>query len=107
MKYRYSNNPQTPRIEIEGEGTSVYFCDSGMIEVDGDIKRGAIAFAKYIIETTVNFGSFNWICIKINFRKNEKYSIEWIESGHEFIKPKFWEEFKREFERYCELKAFL
>lgn len=95
-------------ITLLHEDTELLFYNSGMIDIKGDVKCGAIAFAKHILAMG-KAGSLNYVCMKIHLKKDNKYSLEWIaeESDPNYKKPKFWEDFKREFERYCELKVFL
>jgi|WetSurMetagenome_2_1015567.scaffolds.fasta_scaffold374383_2 hypothetical protein len=97
---------------LEYDDTKVRLYNSGMITFTGTIKNAAVAVARYFLNTEF-FSSeiINYSCIKVSLKKNEKYTIFWLGSGviPEDIcpEPKYWEEFKTEFEKYCGLKAFL
>jgi len=96
-------------ITLSYENTKIRFYNSGMITINGDTRCGAIAFAKHVLENMALGGTLNYNCIKIHLKKDSKYSVDWVgeEYDNYYIEPKFWKEFKIEFERYCELKAFL
>ncbi len=99
------------------ENTDCRVYNNGMITIkgDGNIKHAAIAFAKYILNdnltTTILRKSDFYKCISVNCEPNTQYTIDWVGDGvvedDIYPEPKFWEEFKKEFERYCELKVFL
>jgi hypothetical protein len=93
---------------LKYEGTELHLYRTGMLTIKGDTKQAAYALAKHILDDTLN--STFYRCIKINLKKNKPYTIEWLGLGilsdDPLPEPKFWEEFKEEFERYCALKAF-
>lgn len=92
---------------ISYKDTTLYFYNTGKMTIIGNVKYAAIAFAKYMLDSNLFNNNLNYLCLSLKITENKQRTIEWVESGHEFVKPKYWEEFKREFERYCELKAFL
>lgn len=98
-------------VILSHEDTELLFYNSGMISISGDVKCGAIAFAKHILRNHAFMGNLNYLCMSINLQKN---TINWGDGRVKitseidlYPEPKFWKEFKREFERYCALKAFL
>lgn len=121
-KRRFMRRKPSPKIppqkrwvdihtDLSYEDTSVRFYNSGMITFKGSIKHAAIAFARYILDTVnLTRGGINYLCIRV-YPEDKKSTIEWLGKGiiedDVYPEPKFWEEFKKEFERYCELKAFL
>lgn len=94
---------------ISHDDTTVHFYNTGMIDINGNVKNAAIALAKYMIENGASCDELIYLCMKVCLQKNKKYTIEWVGEENElsFTKPYFWNEFKKEFERYCELKAFI
>lgn len=92
---------------ISYEDTTLYFYNTGRMVIIGNVKCAAIAFAKYMLDSHLFNNNLNYLCLSLKILANKKRTIEWIESGHDIIKPQYWEEFKKEFERYCSLKAFL
>ncbi len=97
-------------VNLEHEDAKVRFYNTGMITFNGSIKNAAIAVAKHLMDDMSFIGILNYLCINYNFNSGEKYTINWVGGGvipnDKLPEPKYWAEFKEEFERYCELKAF-
>lgn len=100
------------------ENTEIKVYNSGMITIKegGTIQNAAIAFAKYVLEDNATthahlFKTDLYTCIDVTCEPNKKYTVKWIGKGvieNDLCpEPKFWGKFKKEFERYCKLKAFL
>jgi hypothetical protein len=96
---------------LEHDNTKVRLYNSGFITFNGNIKSAAIAVAKFFLEDDSMTGLIHYLCIDVSLEKNKKYTIKWVGGGvipdDTCPEPKFWKEFKTEFERYCELKVFL
>lgn len=95
---------------LEYDNTKVHLYNSGMITFTGNTKNAAIATAKFFLEDNMLRGLIHYSCITINLENGKKYTIDWVGKGvipdDICPEPKYWKKFKKEFERYCELKAF-
>jgi hypothetical protein len=112
---RKLRNPKASRsLTLEHEGTKLHIYADGIMTIQGSTKQAAYALARQILEYKNNLNTFMITandCVQIKCSKGEKYTIEWIGKGilqdDLMPKPFFWDEFKAEFERFCELKIFL
>jgi len=83
-----------------------------MLTIRGNTKHAAFALAKYVLDEKGGAVGVEYNrCVKIKCKPGSPYTIEWLGLGilqdDAFPEPKFWEEFKIEFERVCNLKAFI
>jgi hypothetical protein len=97
---------------LEYEGAKLRIYNNGMLTIKGSTKNAAFALAKQVMSEDGAPDSIEYNkCIRINCKKGKPYTIEWLGLGilqdDAYPEPKFWEEFKLEFERFCNLKAFI
>lgn len=108
---RQTYKPDYTLLEYEGAKLKIY--STGLLTIRGSIKHAAFALAKNVLEDKGNAIGIEYNqCIKIKCKPGKPYTIEWLgkgilPDGDAYPEPKFWEEFKTEFERFCELKAFI
>lgn len=100
-------------LTLEYEGTRLNVYSDGILTIQGETKHAAYALAKQLLEHRDNLNSFMITsndCIKYSCEQGKKWTIKWVGKGilEKDIMPKpfFWDEFKTEFERFCELKIF-
>ena len=100
-------------LSLEYEGTKLNIYSDGILTIQGETKHAAYALAKQLLEHRDGFNSLMIIsgnCVQYNLEKGKKWTIKWTGKGvlEKDIMPRpfFWDEFKAEFERFCELKIF-
>ena len=99
---------------FEYEGTELRVYNTGMLTIKGkaNIKNAAMALARHVLDEEGDAVGLGYNkCIRVNCKPGTKYTVEWEGLGvlqdDAYPEPKFWAEFKDEFERICALKAFL
>lgn len=106
-------------ISFEHEKSAVKLYSSGVVQIEGDVKHAAFAFAKHILAEYNGYSKqvMNKYLV-INCLKGQDYTLDWntsidvYEAGisakvyDKCAKPPQWDEFKEEFERVCKLKIF-
>ena len=99
---------------FEYKGTQLRIYNNGVLIIKGNsiVKHAAYALAKNILDSKGDSISTEYNrCIVVKTKTGKPYTVKWIGLGilldDALPEPKFWEEFKTEFERFCELKAFL
>lgn len=111
LKYKVEYTALYTALEYEGSKIKIY--NNGILIVKGNIKNAAFALSKQILNDRGKATSIEYNrCIKIKCKPGKPFTIEWVgegilPDGDVFPEPKFWEEFKQEFERFCKLKAFI
>ncbi len=92
--------PSRP-VHLSYEDGYLAFSSNGTIKIEGNIKNAALALFKHILNKN---GTITWVgYIKIICIPGKPYTLEWGSAGS---KPEHWDEFKKEYERICELKIF-
>lgn len=104
--------PSDSFTAVEYEGTKLRIYSNGILTIDGDTKHAAFALAKRVLDEVGGAVGMEYNrCVTIKCKPGTPYTIEWIGLGilsdDKLPEPKFWEEFKAEFERVCNLKAFI
>jgi hypothetical protein len=95
------------------EDATVKIYSSGMLTIKGSVKNAAFALAKHVLDDKGSAIGVEYNrCIRVKCKPGKPYTIEWLGKGilpddDAYPEPKFWAEFKTEFERFCELKAFI
>lgn len=96
---------------MKHNNTSLIISNDGTLEINGTIKDAAYALFKVILQLSQDSTSISYNnCILV--KSKEFITIEWIGRGiinSNLVKPKpkFWDEFKLQFEELNSLKAFI